>query len=137
MLTTEAVYTFAELVRQLPSFHGRRIHVSTLHRWCQRGVRGVRLECRRLGGRIVTSVEAVDRFSARLAEMGTAAVEPADIAKTTGESESMEPVVRSASHVTRTHLGVPRGRRGRRRRTDGARQAAIEREERYLRERGM
>jgi len=130
MLTTEEVYTFAELAGRLPSFHGKRIHVSTLHRWCQRGVRGVRLECRRLGGRIVTSIEAVDRFSARLAETAaepTDGVEPAD-GVTTGDPRSVD---------SPTRFVVPRGRRGRRRRSDRSRRAAIERAERYLREHGV
>ena len=68
MLTTESVFTFAELARRLPRIGGKKIHVSTLHRWCRKGVRGVCLEFRMLGGRMVTSLEAVDRFSRRLAE---------------------------------------------------------------------
>jgi len=68
MLTTEQVFTFAELARRLPKVGGKKIHVSTLHRWCRKGVRGVLLEFRMLGGRIFTSVEAVDRFSKQLAE---------------------------------------------------------------------
>ena len=42
--------------------------VSTLWRWCRRGVRGVRLEYRRLGRRIVTSAQAIERFGSALAE---------------------------------------------------------------------
>ena len=68
MIATEQVFTFAELATHLPRVGGKKIHVSTLHRWCRKGVRGVQLECRMLGARMVTSLEAVDRFSARLAE---------------------------------------------------------------------
>ena len=32
-LTTEQVFTFAELARRLPSVGGKKIHVSSLHRW--------------------------------------------------------------------------------------------------------
>ena len=70
ILGKEDVYAFSELARRLPRVGGRRIHVSTIHRWCRMGVRGVRLEFRLLGGRMMTSVEAVDRFSARIAAVG-------------------------------------------------------------------
>ena len=63
MLTTERMLTFGELAKELPTFGGRKVHVSTIHRWCRKGVKGVRLEFRMLGGRMVTSMEAVDRFS--------------------------------------------------------------------------
>jgi hypothetical protein len=69
MIATEQVFTFAELAKRLPRVGEKRIHVSTLHRWCRKGVRGVCLEFRMLGGRIVTSLEAVDRFSATLAQV--------------------------------------------------------------------
>lgn len=45
---------------------GRRTHHSTCLRWVLRGVRGVRLEAVRLGGRWVTSLEALNRFAANL-----------------------------------------------------------------------
>jgi len=40
--------------------------VSTIYRWAQRGIRGVKLETLRLGGGLVTSVEALQRFAERL-----------------------------------------------------------------------
>jgi hypothetical protein len=49
------------------SRNGRPIHYTTALRWAQRGIRGVRLEAVRLGHRWVTSLEALDRFAARLA----------------------------------------------------------------------
>jgi hypothetical protein len=39
-----------------------RPHVSTLWRWTQRGIRGIRLETTLIGGRRYTSDEALDRF---------------------------------------------------------------------------
>ena len=51
----------------LPTGHkGRRTHPSTCLRWVLRGVRGVRLEAVRLGGRWVTSLEALSRFGDRV-----------------------------------------------------------------------
>jgi len=45
---------------------GGGVHVSTLHRYRLQGVRGIRLECVRVGGRWCTSCQAIDRFIAGL-----------------------------------------------------------------------
>lgn len=42
------------------------VNVSTIWRWRQRGVDGHRLETARLGGRRVTSIEALERFHSRV-----------------------------------------------------------------------
>ena len=70
MLATEKCFPFDEVVERLPRFGGRSIHPSTLWRWARHGVRGHRLETRRLGARLVTSLEAIDRFTLVLAELG-------------------------------------------------------------------
>lgn len=51
-------------------FHagGKRLHVSTIFRWANRGIRRVRLETVCVGARRMTSREALGRFFARLAE---------------------------------------------------------------------
>ncbi|MEM9351607.1 MAG: DUF1580 domain-containing protein [Planctomycetota bacterium] len=41
---------------------GKRPHTATIYRWRTRGVRGARLETVVIGGRRVTSVDAVRRF---------------------------------------------------------------------------
>lgn len=68
MLTTENTLSFAEAAKRLPSFNGKRVHTSTVWRWARRGCRGVKLETLCLGGRFVTSVEALERFGKALAE---------------------------------------------------------------------
>ena len=45
---------------------GRRLAHSTLWRWSQRGIKGVRLETISVGGQRCTSVEALRRFFERL-----------------------------------------------------------------------
>ncbi|MGP1346171.1 MAG: DUF1580 domain-containing protein [Phycisphaerales bacterium] len=45
---------------------GKRVHISAVYRWISRGVRGVRLETIAIGGTRYTSIEAIERFSARL-----------------------------------------------------------------------
>jgi hypothetical protein len=71
-LTTEQPLTLAEACRLVPPGRGgRRTHLSTLLRWITSGVRTaggsvVRLEALRLGGKWVTSREALQRFAERL-----------------------------------------------------------------------
>lgn len=48
-----------------------RPHVSTLHRWRQRGVRGVKLETCLVGGKRFTSLEAIERFIAATTTSGS------------------------------------------------------------------
>lgn len=69
MLQNECVVTFSEAAKVLPRVNGRRPHASTIWRWARKGVQGVKLETRRLGGRFVTSVEALERFSKALADV--------------------------------------------------------------------
>jgi Protein of unknown function (DUF1580) len=64
-LFEERLLYLAEVPRHLAStLQGRRVHLSTVMRWRTRGVRGARLEAFRLGGRWVTSREALARFIA-------------------------------------------------------------------------
>jgi hypothetical protein len=61
--TTERLITFSEAARLIPSRHaGRRVATSTLWRWHNPGVSGVRLETVCVGGSRFTSAEALDRF---------------------------------------------------------------------------
>jgi hypothetical protein len=51
----------------MPRRHkGRTVHIATVFRWAQRGVRGVRLEVARVGGVTCTTEAAVRRFIAAL-----------------------------------------------------------------------
>lgn len=49
-----------------PASSGRRVGISSVYRWCDRGVRGVRLEYAHAPWGRITSVEAVERFLRRL-----------------------------------------------------------------------
>jgi hypothetical protein len=49
-----------------PTRQAKPVHVSTVLRWILRGMRGVHLEALRLGGRWVTTQEALARFSEAL-----------------------------------------------------------------------
>lgn len=56
---SESLLTLSEAARSLP---GGRVHVSTLHRWRLRGVRGIKLETMMRGGVRMTSMAALERF---------------------------------------------------------------------------
>jgi hypothetical protein len=66
-LTTETLVSLPEVLRLLPpGRRGKRPHLSTVLRWIMHGTDGVRLEAIRLGGRWVTSREALRRYAERL-----------------------------------------------------------------------
>ena len=67
MLMDEQIVTFTEAAKLLPKMNGKRPHASSIWRWARKGVQGVRLESRRIGGRFVTSIEALERFTEKLA----------------------------------------------------------------------
>ena len=67
-LTAEGLISLGEAARSLPKVDGRHTSQKSLWRWATRGIRGVRLESRRMGGRLFTSKPALDRFGERLAQ---------------------------------------------------------------------
>lgn len=58
----ETILSLSEAAASLPRLNGKRPHTSTLWRWCRKGCRGIRLEYVRIGSKIATSREALDRF---------------------------------------------------------------------------
>ncbi len=69
MLNGERLLTLTEAAKTLPRLNGKKIATTTLWRWATQGIRSIRLETRRIGRRVVTSVEALDRFTAALADL--------------------------------------------------------------------
>jgi hypothetical protein len=70
-LANETLLGLAAAGRRLPAAGGKPVHPSTVFRWVTTGVRGpdgsrVRLNGVRVGGRWMTSVEALDRFACAL-----------------------------------------------------------------------
>ncbi len=66
-IENEQLLTLTEATKVLPRLNGRQPAISTLWRWCRKGVRGVRLEYVRIGRNIATSREALGRFFNALA----------------------------------------------------------------------
>jgi len=73
-IKTEKLLTLAEASRRLPAVDGRRVSLTTLWRWCTKGVGPVKvkLDHVRIGRRMCTTEEAVHRF---MHECASAAVE--------------------------------------------------------------
>jgi hypothetical protein len=66
-LASEKPISLTEAAKLMPAArNGKRCHPSTIFRWAMKGVRGVRLEVLRLGGRLITSREALQRFAEAL-----------------------------------------------------------------------
>ena len=61
-LLTEDVLTTKQACHELNSIFGKPIDRTTLYRWALRGVQGKRLEYVKIGGRLVTSRQALTRF---------------------------------------------------------------------------
>src|SRR4051812_9192065 len=60
-------FTFAQAAKIVSlRLGGRKVHVSTLHRWCTLGLRGIKLRFVQIGGTRCTSIEYLDDFFARL-----------------------------------------------------------------------
>lgn len=69
-LEAETVFRLAEAPKYLPMGRGgRRVHVSTVFRWAQRGIRGVKLDTIRVGGALHTSTSALQRFAEQLTKL--------------------------------------------------------------------
>jgi len=66
-INREQLITLAEAAGRVPSSRrGKKVHVGTPVRWHKHGIRGVKLECVRIGASLMTSVEALQRFAERL-----------------------------------------------------------------------
>ena len=65
---TSDLLTLSQAAKQLPRVNGKRIHVSTLWRWCRKGLKGIRLEYSRVGRTIMVSDAALNRFFMSLAQ---------------------------------------------------------------------
>ena len=67
-LQTEELWTLPRAAREAPSATGRGVHINTVRKWASVGVQAIDgngrivLETLRIGGRWVTSRQALERF---------------------------------------------------------------------------
>ena len=61
-LGEETIIPLTEAPEYLPRRRGKKIHISTLFRWAQKGTGGKQLETIKVGGTRCTSLEALQRF---------------------------------------------------------------------------
>lgn len=90
-ISQEKLLTFAEAAKRLPHRRaGRKVNVSTLHRWCTKGYQGVRLDFLKIGGTRCTSMAALQRFFDALTERDQGADSAAPPMKTVTRKKSIE-----------------------------------------------
>ena len=89
---------------------GQRIHASTIYRWIQRGVRGVRLEAIRIGGTTYTSLEALQRFADRQKFPASQVPDPVNPVSRSRQKE-MDAASRAADAILKGRDPSPRDRR--------------------------
>lgn len=76
-ISTEHLIPISDVPRRLPPRPtGRRVHISAVYRWIQRGVRGTCLESIKIGGTAYTSSEALQRFADGLSQTPAAQALP-------------------------------------------------------------
>lgn len=79
-MINERLLPLRKLIDVVEEAAGIRLHVSTLHRWITRGVRGHKLPATRLGGRWLASAASVQQFcSARNSNPETSITGTSDI----------------------------------------------------------
>jgi hypothetical protein len=81
-ISSERLLTFTEAAKLLPG----NVHLSTLHRWRLSGTRGVKLESCLVGGKRLTSAEALQRFAERTTAAANGEPEPvASVGRTSAQ----------------------------------------------------
>lgn len=66
-ISHERLIPLTQVGQHLPSvFTSGEVPLRTIRHWGKRGVRGVKLETLRIGGRQFTSIEAIGRFCSRI-----------------------------------------------------------------------
>lgn len=103
-LVNETIVTFSEAGGKTPRFRGKRIHPSTFWRWHRKGLDGVHLEALRIGGRYVTSLEAIERFSVALAEREIPSKPTAEIAKPATTNQRQRSIEESERRLQRAGI---------------------------------
>ena len=101
-LQNEKMINFSQAARLIPG----GVHRATIGRWARTGVRGIRLECEIIGGRTVTTEEAVWRFLAACREKRFAGIANAAwIELAMAEKERFDELIRQVEGRPGVELG--------------------------------
>ncbi len=107
-ITHEHLIPVRDVPRKLPPRpNGRRIHISAVYRWIQRGVRGVRLESVRIGGTTYTSEEAMQRYAEQLNAPGSTNPGPQKFVTSATRQKQIDRAARQVDAI----LGIVRDNR--------------------------
>jgi len=63
----DELLTMKEAAKRLPTVNGKPVHPSAIWRWCRKGIKGISLEYMILGGRYLTTMDAIEIFCNKLA----------------------------------------------------------------------
>ena len=82
-VTSETLILPTEVTKVLPKQKGKKTNLSTIYRWMQTGVSGVRLEYVCVGGTRFTSKQALNRFFQRITIAKGGSVGPVTVSTST------------------------------------------------------
>jgi hypothetical protein len=68
-ITREKAISLKDAAMMIPGMEGKAVHWRTVWKWAYYGLRGVLLETAMVGGRRVTTKEALQRFSHAISEI--------------------------------------------------------------------
>lgn len=97
--SNETLLLLADVPKQLEMITGRRISISTVHRWIREGLCGVHLECIFVGGQRMTTIEALERFDEGVTQSRIRVQEP-------GHQPASKRQVNRATSAARKRLGL-------------------------------
>lgn len=80
--------SLADVAALLPLSRGRPVHHNTILKWITSGVRGIRLDAVKIGGRWYTSAESLKKFSVSLTDARKGA-QPRDVDADRAADESL------------------------------------------------
>ncbi len=71
--------TLTEAAKRLPRSNGRRVHTSTLWRWCRKGCCGIKLQYVRIGRSIRVTEDGLNHFFTELAKRDAQTSGPSNV----------------------------------------------------------
>lgn len=101
-LATEHLISLRDVPRYLPPRpNGKRVHISAVYRWVQKGSRNSRLEAIRIGGTTYSSLEALQRWADAITRNGKDS--PAPVSRMTRTRQAKAWL---AAEQVRNQLGI-------------------------------